>query len=349
MKFSFLRWLSTASLTAAALMAAPAHAAPFSGLFVFGDSLSDPGNNAAFLLDPPFSLTPTAPAEITDNTFVPTLPYASRTYTNGDVWAQSVASALGVPGGAAFGPGGGTNFAFGGAETSQEVIPLGFPSAPPSLRSQTDLFLAFTGGVAPSDGLYVVEGGGNNLRRLLPSLLSVDLETFLDAVAAEAAAYAADVGGIVDDLQAAGAKDIIVWNTPNAGLIPASLVFGDDFSLFASFAAIAFNDALAERLSGEVGVQTFDVFGLLTAAAEFPSSFGLTNVSDACGNPALGCDIDTSLFWDGIHPTAAGHALLARGFLAVAVPIPEPSTYALMLVGLAGCAFAARRRSTRTH
>jgi outer membrane lipase/esterase len=324
------------SLLLAAVFSAPAQA--YSSLFVFGDSLSDPGNNAAFIG------SGSVPADITSNIAVPHVPYASGTYSNGKVWAQTVAAALGVPGGAAFGPLGGTNFAFGGAETSREDVIPGFSDKPPSLRTQAEGFLKFYVS-APSDALYVVEGGANNLRRVAVSLAGATPTDFNAAVAVEAATYAADIGYIVDKLQGAGAKNIIVWNAPNAGLTPASLAFGPAVSFASSSIATAFNTALAARLSTEpITVKTFDVFGLYSSITADPAAFGFNNITDACGNPNLDCskDIGHALFWDGIHPTSAGHALLAQRMLALAVP--ETSTYAMFLVGLIGCGWAARRR-----
>lgn len=330
------RWVPAVSLLLASVLATPAQA--YSGLVVFGDSLSDSGNNAAFIG------SGSVPADITSNIAVPHLPYASGTYSNGNVWAQTVAAALGVPGSAAFGPLGGTNFAFGGAETSREDVIPGFSIAPPSLRRQANGFLSAYGS-AQSGALYVVEGGANNLRRMAVSLAGASPTDFSAAVAFEAAAYADDIGDIVDQLQGAGAKDIIVWNAPNAGLTPASLSFGPAVSFASSSIATAFNTALAARLSTEPStVKTFDVFGLYNSITADPSAFGFNNITDACGNPSLGCsaDIDHALFWDGIHPTSAGHALLAQRVLALAVP--EPSTYAMFLVGLIGCGWVARRR-----
>lgn len=330
-------WVAAVSLLASVVFTTPA--AAYSSLFVFGDSLSDPGNNAAFIG------SGSVPADITSNIAVPHVPYVSGTYSNGNVWAQTVAAALGVSGGAAFGPlVGGTNFAFGGAETSREDVIPGFSAASPSVRRQANGFLSFFGS-APSDALYVVEGGANNLRRVAVSLAGANLTDFNAAVAVEAAAYADDIGDIVDQLQGAGAKNIIVWNAPNAGLTPAALAFGSAVSFASSSIATAFNTELAARLSSEPGtVKTFDVFGLYNSIAADPTAFGFDNVTDACGNPSLGCsaDIDRALFWDGIHPTAAGHALLAQRVLALAVP--ESSTYAMFLVGLIGCSWAARRR-----
>jgi len=78
----------TVSLTAC--LAGPlqtASGASISGLYVFGDSLSDPGNNAILFgstASPPFNVT--LQSDITSNSFIPTYPYAaSLQYSNGDV------------------------------------------------------------------------------------------------------------------------------------------------------------------------------------------------------------------------------------------------------------------------
>jgi outer membrane lipase/esterase len=77
----------------------------------------------------------------------------------------------------------------------------------------------------------------------------------------------------------------------------------------------AFNAALAARLSGEKGVSMFDLFATLDDIVHDKQAYGLVNVTDASGNPNAGIDPATALFWDGIHPTAAGHKVLARAVL----------------------------------
>src|SRR5262245_39540669 len=199
--------------------AGPAGALPFSNLIVFGDSLSDAGNNAIVFdsLSPPAQ--PRTPTPIPDNTFIATFPYApSGRYTNDLVWAQYLAVDLRLP------PvlpslAGGTDFAFGGANTG----PLGFMT-PPSLRTQVASFLSATGGVAPGSGLYVIAGGGNNARNALDAIGGG--APALPTIAATATAYADDVAAMIAALSGAGARDIIVWNTPDIGLSPAILAAG---------------------------------------------------------------------------------------------------------------------------
>ncbi len=105
------------------------------------------------------------------------------------------------------------------------------------------------------------------------------------------------------------------------------------------------NAALALRLAGE-GVSTFDIFSLGTSFTQNPGAFGFTNVTDACGAVA-GANCNTYEFWDGIHPTAAAHMVIADAFVAVAT-VPEPSTWAMMIVGFAGIGFMGYRRSRKS-
>jgi len=157
-------------------------------------------------------------------------------------------------------------------------------------------------------------------------------------VASTALTFATNVGAIVDQLHAAGAQHIVVWDTPNLGLAPAVVAAGG--ASLGSFLAASMNAALAQRLAGEVGVSTFDIFGLGTEIALDPLAFGFTNITDACGAVA-GANCNTHEFWDGIHPTAAAHMEIADAFVAT---VPEPSTWAMMILGFAGVGFMAYRR-----
>ena len=323
------RLLAASAFTLATLVGMPAQAGPYSGLFVFGDSLSDSGNNfLAGLYDPA--------QVITGNSYVPSFTYAPNgTYSNGPVWANYFASILGVP--LVPSLGGGSNFAFGGATTGG---PTTFPY---SLSVQAGQYLGATGNMASPDALYVVAGGGNNARAALTAI-GGGADPFATALAT-ATAFANDVGDIVDELQAAGAQHIVVWNTPNLGLAPAIAAGGPLAIGAGTLLAGAMNAALAGRMSFETGVTTFDIFGFGARIAADPSAFGFSNVTDACGAVA-GADCSQYAYWDGIHPTTAAHHAIANA-MAVTLQVPEPETYALLGVGLVVVALRSRRRTRK--
>ena len=109
----------------------------------------------------------------------------------------------------------------------------------------------------------------------------------------------------------------------------------------------AFNSALTTRLTGEAGVSIFDIFGTFNTIVASPAAYGLTNVVDACGG-VVGCDPSKYLFWDGIHPTSAGQALIASAMLTAAIAaVPEPGSLLMMAAGVLMLVLARRRGSAR--
>jgi outer membrane lipase/esterase len=111
-----------------ALHAESSGSTPYSAMVIFGDSVSDSGNNAIAI----GSQTQT----VLDNSYIPTYPYApGTTYCNGYVWASYAASALGLP----LLPSlqGGLNYAYGGATTGI----TGAGGFPPSLLDQATQYL----------------------------------------------------------------------------------------------------------------------------------------------------------------------------------------------------------------
>ncbi len=328
-------------VVAATFHVAAVYAAPINGLVIFGDSLSDPGNNAIALgstASPPLNVT--QQSDITSNAFIPTYPYAtSFQYSNGSVWAYQFATLLGLQSqvaGPVLGGGAGANYAYGGATTG----PLNNSGFPPSLLTQTAAFVSALGSAqAPADALYVVAGGGNNVRAALNAIAGGADPTTTSA--ATAAQFAADIGDIVDALQGKGAVNIVAWDVPNVGLSPAIAANGPTAATLATTIAQSMNNALRNRLASETGVQIFDAYGLITAINANPAAYGLTNTTDASG-AIPGADPSQYLCWDGLHPTAAGHAILAQSMYAAVVP--EPSSCLLVLAGLTPALVAVRRR-----
>jgi phospholipase/lecithinase/hemolysin len=106
------------------------------------------------------------------------------------------------------------------------------------------------------------------------------------------------------------------------------------------------NAALFSHLAGVADVSIFDIYGLGTSIFNDPAAFGFTNVTDACGAVA-GANCNTYEYWDGIHPTAAAHMVIADAFLTATGAVPETSTWAMMILGFAGVGFIAYRRKSK--
>lgn len=123
----------------------------FSQLVVFGDSLSDTGNNAVLFDRLAAGARTSVPLTPTD--LVPSSPYRSDRYSNGPVWVAPFADAFGLSARASLL--GGSNYAHGGARVGPDGA-----TQPPLLLSQVSQFLADSAGQAAADGLYVIEGGG---------------------------------------------------------------------------------------------------------------------------------------------------------------------------------------------
>ncbi len=336
---SFLR-LALAASIACASMASQAQvstqgtvSSAFSAMYVFGDSLSDSGNNRRLL-----GLNGPNP---TNATFIGTLPYSpSNTYSNGATWVSGLATGLGLSSFAAPSLNGGGNYAFGGARTTIDgngvppFIPAPFPA---SVRTQLNGYLS-TNAVS-SSALYVIAGGGNDVRDTI-DLVAANPANIVALATAGATAYATATAQMVNTLVGAGAGRVVVWNVPNVGLSPAALAGGPAAAGAASFVSGVFNAALNQALAGS-GAQIFDLAGLIGGYVANPTAFGFTNVTQACGFSGNNCNANSALFWDAIHPTAYAQTLVAGAMLAA---VPEPSTVWLFMAGLLGFAVLARRR-----
>jgi outer membrane lipase/esterase len=119
-------------------------------------------------------------------------------------------------------------------------------------------------------------------------------------------------------LVSAGATDFLIPNVPNLGMIPAVTLQGEEAKQAATWASSEFNRMLDGMLSNieaayeQVYFHRIDTFRLIS---EIPTTHPGMNVTDACIDIFTGtvCEpVSRYLFWDGIHPTRAGHAILAE-------------------------------------
>src|SRR5450631_3223374 len=186
----------------------------FSQIIVFGDSLSDTGNVR--------DRTGSASGGIVDYPSH-TFNYSNGRFTNDDetdpasttyagVWHEQLAHTfLGLPV-ASYSLGGGANYAFGGATTNNgthEEVAVSTPFGDIAITiddmgKQMDDYLAAH--MVDSNALYVVWGGGNDLRN--------------DDSAASVPPTAARATALVSRLANAGARYIMVPNVPPLGDIP---------------------------------------------------------------------------------------------------------------------------------
>ena len=253
----------------------------------------------------------------------------------------------------------GTNYAFGGAQTGITDINPFDPSSPihidlPDQINAYDLLNP----VPVKGALYTFDIGANDIMNALGEFVGGEISLpEVKTVVAQAEANTIDS---VKALFGLGARSLLYYEVPNLGLTPR--FEGTALQSLASGLAESFNGAVLKGLapieSGGLKVFTLDTYGLLGEIKADPSHFGFTNVSDPCwtGNftdPSSGtlCSPNTAdqnqfLFWDEVHPTAAGH-LLAAEFAVDALAAPEISTWAMMLVGFAGLGFAGYRRSRK--
>jgi len=177
--------------------------------------------------------------------------------------------------------------------------------------------LAYTGGGGTfrSTDLVSILGGANNIFQGLPAAGASANPT--GAITPVVNAAAADMTFLVNSIAAAGAGTILVGNIPSLGNAPQFR--GTVAAPLAEFAGTSFNSALLSGLMTTAAARPgtniilFDIFKVGAALTANPSAFGLTNVTDACFNGVTVCATpNTYLFWDGVHPTAAGHQLIAR-------------------------------------
>ena len=284
-----LRGAALAALTLAAVSTAGAAGAQsYNRLVVFGDSLSDNGN--LFLATG--GTTPASP------------PYFQGRFSSGPVFTER----LGFNASNFMGPvTGSINYAFGGARTDSQAAPLG-------MRVQLAQYQARGGRFGAGD-LVSILGGANNIFQGLPAAgASTNPQ---GSIAPVSLAAAADMNFIVNSVAQAGAGTILVTNLPKLSLTPQFRA--TPAAPLADFAVTTFNGALLTGLNATAAARPgtniimMDLFKIGDVIAANPSAFGVSNVTQPCFNGVTVCANPNDYFYfDGVHPTAAGHAAIAR-------------------------------------
>ncbi len=339
MVFDFRRLLGALALGAATLASLPAVAGPYSQMFVFGDSLSDTGNVylASAGTNPPAGQ-----------------PYYQGRFSDGPVWVETLAAGLGLGLSPALLPGG-NNFAFAGARTVTPPVVPGDPQ-PPGLLQQAVGLWGSANPVADPNALYVVVGGGNDMRDARNAFRG---SSDTDDLGRQAAAQAA-VDNLYLTLQflaSRGAHHVLLSNLPDLGSTPEAALLGlqgassDVSERFTQLMAAL--EVHAEATLG-LDIELFDMAGLASdirddALNNGGNVYGITNATAPCTGFAFsalmgGTSCNVSAFADALHPSARAHAIF--GAAALSLVIPEPGSTWLVVLAVAGLGLQRRRAAT---
>jgi phospholipase/lecithinase/hemolysin len=294
----------------------------FTQIVVFGDSLSDAGNDA-HRADARYSVRyPSKVFNYTDARFTDgsdTTPSAAKF---AGVWHEQLARIFLnlTPAGNSLDAG--SDFAFGGATTNDGSTEKPLTSSGDltitidNLGKQVDDYLAAQS-IDP-DALYIIWGG------------TVDLLD--DASASNVTATVRRMAALVNRLASAGARNFALPNVPPLGSFPH---FSDapDKEILVDEACADYRRQLKTALDNTIqafgnqdialNIYPVDVWQRFVQMFAAPGDFGLVDIS----HPARGLSVnaDEFLFWDDIHPTTAGHFQIAsEANRAITNPEPTP-------------------------
>ena len=311
----------------------------YSNIYVFGDSLVETGNlfNATtFASESSESLG----LDLAIPILPPSPPYFEGRLSNGEIWIDNLADEFEVdltlstelsvasPGSDISSPitivdgnpvispffDGNTvdrsvNFAFAGATTGEsgtgEVGDL-----IPGMEQQVEFFVADhlqANQAADDEALYVLWGGSNDYFNGVtdPALVVENIESE------------------VESLYNAGGRDFLVVNLPDLGTIPAAnnpdlTASPEELSSLSdthNYLLDSSVDELEDSLTG-ANITVLDINTLFDDVSANPEEYGLTNVTDPFLDPltltpTAGANPDDYLFYDNLHPTEAGHAIVS--------------------------------------
>ena len=318
-KVAFL-WGRVLGLLFAVLMASAANAAQinYSAIYVFGDSLSDTGND--FAATTALHMVPAIPPSVT-----PHATYWQGRFSNGPVAVEYLWRILSRNNNAQLVPfvrnpsvdeRTSVNFAFGGAGSGiQNATPTGF--LVPGLVGQVGLYTtALAGRKSRRDALFVVWSGSND---------------YLQNITHDPNVVVGNIATSIRSLYATGARYFLVPNLPDLGDAPLVKAQGGA----AQFTALSksHNALLASRLSTlssslpGVKIVRLDVLALGQVLmsgglinSEVPALAYLspgTRAEDCLFRDPTPC-VDVTqfgfiapfLYWDVLHPTTLVHGVI---------------------------------------
>ncbi|MBN1930784.1 MAG: SGNH/GDSL hydrolase family protein [Desulfobacterales bacterium] len=302
----------------------PAHARKIEEIIVFGDSLSDTGN-----------------LYVTSNmTFPESPPYYNGRFSNGLVWVEYLALRINievpVPSNL-----GGTNYAWGGAETGYGLSARGTPN----VGEQIKYFLGTdpeNHNLPKDNQLFIVWAGSNdfnNTSGLLP-----DPQNLVKNITKHIETLALTVPETK--------LTFLVPNLPPLGQTARAHCLGlyyPNIPPMLDYLSVEFNTLLANELkelkrelkklySIKVKIFQLDIYALTQEMLMNPEVFGFINITDTArlGADAMGCPLDVTalnegvvdnadeyLFFDDIHPSSTFHQVVAERALELIYEIDE--------------------------
>ena len=281
-----------------------ARAALFTGLYAFGDSLTDTGNTS-----------------LASGGASPGAAYFNGRYSNGPVWLEGMATYLGM---AAPTPAlaGGRDFAFGGAYTLSG-------GQVPTVAQQVGMFTGGGGTFLPTD-LVVVWGGANDFflgGQTNPVIPATNIAGIISTLAGAGARNI-----MVPNLPDLGDTPELQGTNNSAAILGASAwTSAFNASLYSQV------DALAANLG--LNILKLDVYTMGKQLKANPGNYGFSNTTQSALLTGNAANAGAYLYWDTVHPTARVHDIFAFN---AAVAAPEPGSAAVLL--FAGAAATLRRR-----
>jgi phospholipase/lecithinase/hemolysin len=310
-----LRYFALLCLGTFFVQTANAETPRFEAMYVFGDSLSDNGND--LILTKLLGVNPAVPPSET-----PHRTYFQGRFSNGPVafeylWRlikqnpaanvkPSLTFALPIQPGA-------INYAFGGASSGiSATTPGGFPV--PGLLAQVEAFRFGLLGRRPlTRSLFALWIGSNDYAVAVPA--SPDI-------------VVANIQRAIQRLYQSGGRKFLVLNLPDLGLTPAAQAqgVGPALSALSQFHNALLAQAIAQLATTLPGIQitSIDVFALAqnllgSTITGIPALETLAPGSSGCLllNPASCPDVPLALgdrffYWDVEHPTTFIHSVLGQ-------------------------------------
>lgn len=233
---------------------------------------------------------------------------------------------------------GGTNFAFGGARATGT-------SAVPDLQEQLaqyNAYLAAPGRSVDPNGLYILNFGGNDIFAAqgpgAPAGFASD-GAFLQQAAS---IYAGGVQALND----LGARNILLTGFPVATDPGLAFSIQGEIFLTSELGRLVLNPSTT--------LFRYDYLSFFQRFTAEPASFGFTDPlipPPATCRAAAAFPACTGYFsFDGVHPTAAvqlaAYNDLNRQF-GLSSAVPEPATWAMMLIGFGAIGYSLRRQRGR--